>query len=318
MRAHETLTKRGAGIVCVEQTIDMTTPEGRAFAQMLAVFAELEAAAISSRVVAARVHLLSVGRAPGGRAPYGWRIVPNPKGKGWIVAQDPERIDWVREMARRALRGDTVTMIVRWLDEAEAPFPFGVRRRADHWWHASVERLLHNPMLAGMIPYKPARQVVRPTRVQLPANRREWCSTPTAGRWSARTSPSSASPSERPSLRGSTYPISGSWRVTGRQPRRPVSSPVSPVAATVSATCRCDAASPKGCPSCDVPPATPRSSRHRCPPTSSTDWCGSVDRYPCGVATTQSWGPARSSRPSSTSWKTPSVPSSRTVRTVTP
>src|SRR5918994_509831 len=87
MRAHDTLTSRGAGIVCVEQTIDMTTPEGRAFAQMLAVFAELEAAAISSRVVAARAHLLSVGRAPGGRAPYGWTIVQNPIGKGFVLVQ---------------------------------------------------------------------------------------------------------------------------------------------------------------------------------------------------------------------------------------
>ena len=156
MRVDETLTARGAGIVCVEQTIDMTTPEGRAFAQMLAVFAELEAAAISSRCVAARTHLLTVGRAPGGRVAYGWRMVANPDGPGFVIAQDPELINWVREMTRRAFRGETVTTIVRWLNEAGAPVPFGVLRRGDRWWYSTVDRLLRNPLLAGMVVFKRA------------------------------------------------------------------------------------------------------------------------------------------------------------------
>jgi resolvase-like protein len=47
LHADETLHARGAAIVCVEQSIDMTTGEGRAFAQMLAMFGEMEASAIS-------------------------------------------------------------------------------------------------------------------------------------------------------------------------------------------------------------------------------------------------------------------------------
>ena len=57
LHTDEALQARGAAIVCVEQIIDMTTGEGRAFAQMLAVFGELEPAVISARVKAARTYL---------------------------------------------------------------------------------------------------------------------------------------------------------------------------------------------------------------------------------------------------------------------
>src|SRR5690625_4090322 len=40
LHADEALQKRGAGLVAVEDPIDMTSPQGRAFAVMLAVFGE--------------------------------------------------------------------------------------------------------------------------------------------------------------------------------------------------------------------------------------------------------------------------------------
>jgi site-specific DNA recombinase len=66
LHADETLQARGAAIVCVEQSIDMTTGEGRAFAQMLAVFGEMGASATSSRILAAWAHLVAQGRIPSG------------------------------------------------------------------------------------------------------------------------------------------------------------------------------------------------------------------------------------------------------------
>lgn len=152
LQAHEDLRKRDAGIVAVEQSIDMTTPEGRAFAQMLAVFGEMEAAAISARVKAARNYLIRAGRVVGGRLPYGWRSVPNPDGPGLVWAQDPERIDYVRGMADRVRRGDSVYSVTQWLDEAGAPTPTG---RGTGWQYSSVERILRHPILAGMIPHNP-------------------------------------------------------------------------------------------------------------------------------------------------------------------
>ncbi|GAA5033958.1 recombinase family protein [Terrabacter aeriphilus] len=152
LQSHEDLQDRDAGIVAVEQSIDMTTPEGRAFAQMLAVFGEMEAGAISARVKAARNYLIRAGRVVGGRLPYGWRSVPNPDGPGRIWAQDPDRIEYVRGMVDRVRRGDSVYSVTQWLDEAAAPTPTG---KGSGWQYSSVERILRHPILAGMIPHNP-------------------------------------------------------------------------------------------------------------------------------------------------------------------
>lgn len=78
LTADQALRDRGAGIVAVAQTVDMTTPEGRGSAQMFAVFSEMEAAAIAARVEAARGCLVQNGRPPGGALPYGRRKARNP------------------------------------------------------------------------------------------------------------------------------------------------------------------------------------------------------------------------------------------------
>ncbi|MFC7725521.1 recombinase family protein [Nocardioides sp. GCM10028917] len=153
LQADEVLQARDAAIVCVDQNIDMTTGEGRAFAQMLAVFGEMEAAAMSSRRRAAREYLISIGRAAGGRQPYGWQLVRHPDGPGKVRAQDRQRIEWVRQMAERALRGDTVYAIAKWLDSAGAPLPRG--SKAKRWSYTSVNAILRNPAHAGMTAHNP-------------------------------------------------------------------------------------------------------------------------------------------------------------------
>src|SRR4051794_3673693 len=125
LHADEALQARKAGIVAVEDPVDMTTAQGRAFAQVLAVFGELEAATIRARVAAARTHLLNAGRVVGGKVPYGWRSVRNPDGPGLVLAHDPDRIDYVRGMAERVLRGNSIYSVVQWLDEVGAPTPTG-------------------------------------------------------------------------------------------------------------------------------------------------------------------------------------------------
>ena len=79
LHADEALQARGAGLVAVDDPIDMISPQGRAFAVMLAVFGEMEAEAMRARVRAARAQLLKVGRWPGGGIPYGYVSVPMPK-----------------------------------------------------------------------------------------------------------------------------------------------------------------------------------------------------------------------------------------------
>lgn len=156
LHADEALQERGAGIVAVEDPIDMTTATGRAFATMLAVFGELEAAAISARVKAARAHLLKAGRLVGG-VPYGWRSIPNPDGAGQVLAQDPERIGWVQQAAERTLAGQTLYSTVQWLTEQGAPMPVRSQqnRKRAAWSYSTLRRLLLNPVLAGMTLHNP-------------------------------------------------------------------------------------------------------------------------------------------------------------------
>lgn len=155
LHADEALQARGAGIVAVEDPIDMTTPQGRAFAVMLSVFAELEAATISARVTAARKAILKAGRRAGGRPPFGFMNVENPAGPGMVLAHDPERIDLVREMAARAAAGDSLYSISRWLEaEGVSPRARVGKADADHWHDASVEAVLRSPALAGMTAYR--------------------------------------------------------------------------------------------------------------------------------------------------------------------
>lgn len=160
LHADETLQKRGAGLVAVEDPIDMTSPQGRAFAVMLAVFGEMEAEAIRARVRAARAQILKDGRWPGGGVPYGYRSVPNPDGPGRVLVKDLERIGWLSEVVAKALRGDTVNAIARWLTDSGAPLPARRTERTSGntaWNRQTVDGLLRNPVLAGMTPHNPGR-----------------------------------------------------------------------------------------------------------------------------------------------------------------
>lgn len=160
LHADETLQKRGAGLVAVEDPIDMTSPQGRAFAVMLAVFGEMEAEAIRARVRAARAQILKDGRWPGGGIPYGYLSVPNPDGPGRVLAKDDERIGWLSDAVARALNGDTVNAITNWLTDSQAPLPVRRTQRASGsvaWNRQTVDGLLRNPVIAGMTPHNPGR-----------------------------------------------------------------------------------------------------------------------------------------------------------------
>ncbi|HEX5121508.1 MAG TPA: recombinase family protein [Pseudonocardiaceae bacterium] len=161
LHADDALQKRGAGLVAVEDPIDMTSPQGRAFAVMLAVFGEMEAEAIRARVRAARAQLLKDGRWAGGGIPYGYLSAANPDGPGRVLVKDSERICWLTEAVMMALNGATVYAITKWLTDEGAPLPVGRRTKRAignvEWNYHTVDRLLRNPILAGMTPRNPGR-----------------------------------------------------------------------------------------------------------------------------------------------------------------
>lgn len=158
--ANEALQERGAALVAVENSIDMATSDGKLVANVLASFAEYEADAIRARVKAARDHLLKNGRVVGGTVPYGWRSISGPDGPGYVLQQDPDRIEYVRGMAERAVEGRSIYSTVQWLDEAGAPLPGASqgRRKGNGWVYTTVERILRNPVLAGMTAYNPGNK----------------------------------------------------------------------------------------------------------------------------------------------------------------
>jgi DNA invertase Pin-like site-specific DNA recombinase len=161
LHVDEALQARGAGLVAVEDPIDMTSPMGRAFATLLAVFGEMEAEAIRSRIKAMRAHLSQGYRFVGGGIPYGYRSTDNPDGPGRVLVQDPERIEWLRQMVRLGQEGQTVNAIAVWLTRHDAPIPLRNKERMDPgnrvWNRQTVEQLLRNPVLAGMFPHNPGR-----------------------------------------------------------------------------------------------------------------------------------------------------------------
>lgn len=158
LQVDEELQARGAGLVAVEDPIDMTSPMGRAFATILAVFGEMEAEAIAARVKAARAHIIADGRWAGGGVPYGYMVVDNPDGPGRVLVKDPDRIGWLAGMVERAQTGDTVDSIARWLDAEHAPVPRTRRSGRQTWNRQTVRGLLRNPVLAGMTPRNPGRK----------------------------------------------------------------------------------------------------------------------------------------------------------------
>ena len=161
LHADEALQKRGAGLVAVDDPIDMTSPQGRAFAVMLAVFGEMEAEAIRARVRAARAQLIKDRRFVGGGIPYGYRSTANPAGPGRVLIKDTARIGWLTEAVRMAMRGVTVNAITTWLTSEGAPLPGDpqAQRRSGStaWNRQTVDGLLRNPLLAGMTPHNPGR-----------------------------------------------------------------------------------------------------------------------------------------------------------------
>lgn len=150
LHADGDLQDRGAALVAVEDPIDMSTAQGRAFATMLAVFGEMEAAAISARVTSATRHLKRSGRVAGGERPWAYDLARNPAGPGFVLAPIPERAEAVQEAARDLIEGTTSVRAIarRWDALGLAPKSGGT------WSPSSVANLLRNPTLYGATIYR--------------------------------------------------------------------------------------------------------------------------------------------------------------------
>ena len=124
--------KKGIQLVSIGEGFDMTSPYGRAMAQMASVFAELERAMIRERTRSAMSVKRSRGERICGHAPFGWDFGP----KGLLVENAAEQkiITLMRRVRAEGLsyRG----IAVRLDDEGIRP------KRGKRWIHTTVKSIL--------------------------------------------------------------------------------------------------------------------------------------------------------------------------------
>lgn len=141
-----TLLDEGIEIVSATEPIDTTTPLGRAMAQVLQVFAELEARTTGLRVKSAREHLDKVGRWHGGPLPYGYVAAPNPRGDGQVLVVQPEQAATLRRAAELVLSGSPVFAVARALNDEGTP-----TNRGKRWSSTTLKRVLCSDTSAGRV-----------------------------------------------------------------------------------------------------------------------------------------------------------------------
>lgn len=161
-----TLLDDGLDIISATEPLDTASPMGRAMAEVLQVFARLEAKTIGLRVAASQEHLRKVGRWPGGVLPYGYKVIPHPDGVGKALSPDPDEAAVVRRMADEVLAGTPIYAISQGLNRD------GVKpRRAKDWSPTSIQRILRSDAVLGRV--RVGGEVLRDDATGLPLERWE-------------------------------------------------------------------------------------------------------------------------------------------------
>ncbi|REF97837.1 resolvase-like protein [Asanoa ferruginea] len=110
-----------------------------------------ERARISARNRAKDARLRAAGRFAGGGAPYGYRVVPAPDGKGKALDIEPVEAAAIQQAASMILAEDGTTLgdVTRWMT-ANAP-----ARRTSGWSRSTLKHCLTNYALTGAVMVRP-------------------------------------------------------------------------------------------------------------------------------------------------------------------
>jgi DNA invertase Pin-like site-specific DNA recombinase len=151
------LTERAKTLIWIDPPLDFSTPFGKAMANVLITFAELELAVIRERIREAWHGLREAGKWPGGSVPFG-RIPVRAEPNGWRLVPDPEYAPIVVEMVRRYLAGASFHMLAVWLNQEGIPASRDVQRqrrgkpaKGKGWTTATVRKVLSSPSLIGHV-----------------------------------------------------------------------------------------------------------------------------------------------------------------------
>ena len=124
--------KRGIQLVAIAENFDMTSPYGRAMAQMASVFAELERAMIRERTRSAMSVKRSRGERISGHAPFGWDF-----GADGHLVENPHEQKIIARVRRLRAEGLSYRGIATRLDE-EGILP----KRGRRWIHTAIKSIL--------------------------------------------------------------------------------------------------------------------------------------------------------------------------------
>lgn len=129
----------GKVLVCLEPRLDFSTPQGRAFANVLMSFAEYERELIGQRIADSRRKIRVNGWHPGGQSvPYGYRSVK--VGDHYELTVHDEQAGVVRELAGMIISGTSIRATCKSLNDR------GVKSaKGGQWDVTTVARLLRNP-----------------------------------------------------------------------------------------------------------------------------------------------------------------------------
>ena len=161
----ERLRRAGVSVIAVKgPELDLSTASGRGMAGLLGEFDTWESEVKSERVTRAALQRAELGD-PNGSIPYGWTPEQGRDDKGRRVGprdvHDPVQAPIVAEVCHRLLKGESVTAVTRWLNEAGIPSPganYKLRSRTrgvmnpdgSLWSRSSVRKLALRPGNAGL------------------------------------------------------------------------------------------------------------------------------------------------------------------------
>lgn len=139
----------GWAVVALDVNVDTTTPQGKAFVNVMAVFAEMERDIIRERTVAGRMEKARGGVGwVSGRPPYGYRA------KGGTLEPFPDEAHVVQFIFRKSARGMMRRKVARILNGEQVPPPQG-----NQWTDGAVRRILRRSVYRGY--YQHAGHTVR-------------------------------------------------------------------------------------------------------------------------------------------------------------
>jgi DNA invertase Pin-like site-specific DNA recombinase len=166
----------GRNLISVTEPFDLTNPIGRAMAQIIGVFAELEAAMISDRVRDAHQTMKRTNRYGGGMVPFGHIAIPLENG-GWTIRLDPQYAPVLLDAIERIISGESMSSIVTEWNTTGIPttkdimnIRSGGRKepRGRKWDVKSFKNILRSRLLVGEAEF--AGEVVH-NEALLPAKR---------------------------------------------------------------------------------------------------------------------------------------------------